>query len=95
MSNDLSEVHDFIRVIPPFDTLSEEQISRLTRNIYIQYVASNSSLPPEGDQKAVLYFIRKGALAYFGNDNELLSKYGEGDLCSVFYCRMKMLKFLL
>lgn len=84
MSNDLSEVHEFIRVIPPFDTLSEAQISQLTRNIYIQYVATHLSLPPEGDKKAVLYFIRKGALAYYGNDNELLSKYGEGDLCSVF-----------
>ncbi len=37
-----------------------------------------------GHKESNLYIIRKGALAYYNQDNELLSKYSEGDLCSVF-----------
>lgn len=86
MSNELNEVLDFIKVIPPFDSLPAEKMSHLTKQIYIQYVAANNTLPPDtnSDNKAVLYFIRKGALAYYDEHKNLLSKYGEGDLCSVF-----------
>ena len=84
MSAELADINDFIKAIPPFDTLSEDKISKLTRCIQIMYSRKGENLPPEGVKERNLYIIRKGALAYYNQDNELLSKYSEGDLCSVF-----------
>ncbi len=84
MSAELADIHDFIRVIPPFDSLTEEKTTKLTKNIQIMYSRKGETLPPDGTKGRNLYIIRKGALAYYNQDNELLSKYSEGDLCSVF-----------
>lgn len=84
MSTELTEINDFITVIPPFDTLSPEQTLKLTKHITIQYVRKGETLPPNNEKGKNLYILRKGALAYYNQENELLSKYSEGDLCSVF-----------
>lgn len=84
MSAELADINDFIKVIPPFDTLSEEKTAKLTKSIQILYSRKGETLPPEGAKERNLYMIRKGALAYYDQDNQLLSKYSEGDLCSVF-----------
>lgn len=84
MSAELADINDFIKVIPPFDTLTEEKTARLTKSIQIQYSRKGETLPPDGNTGRCLYIIRKGALAYYDQDNHLLSKYSEGDLCSVF-----------
>ncbi|MDG1732195.1 MAG: putative nucleotidyltransferase substrate binding domain-containing protein [Thalassotalea sp.] len=90
MSTELADIHDFIKVIEPFNQVSESTIGQIINQISICYVREGEPLPPQGIDKPSLYFLRKGALAYFnvdddGND-ELLGKYGEGDICSVF-CR--------
>ena len=84
MSAELADINDFIKVIPPFDTLDESKIGKLTKSIQILYSRKGETLPPPDVKEANLYIIRKGALAYYNQDNELLSKYSEGDLCSVF-----------
>jgi len=84
MSAELAEINDFIKVIPPFDTLEDDKTAKLTKSIQIVYSRKGETLPPEGSKERNLYIIRKGALAYYNQDNELLSKYSEGDICSVF-----------
>lgn len=84
MSAELADINDFIRVIPPFDTLTEDKTAKLTKSIQILYSRKGETLPPDGIKEAKLFMIRKGALAYYDQDNQLLSKYSEGDLCSVF-----------
>lgn len=84
MSAELADINDFIKVIPPFDTLSEDKTAKLTKSIQILYSRKGETLPPHNSKERSLYIIRKGALAYYNQDNELLSKYSEGDLCSVF-----------
>lgn len=84
MSSDLSEIIDFVKVIPPFDNLATAELETLVKSVEIEYVRQGESMPPNGETAAHLYILRKGALAYFNQDDELLSKYSEGDLCSVF-----------
>ena len=100
MENALTEIHAFVRAIPPFEHLSEDQLEQLLKAINICYVRAQQELPPEGEQGAKLYIVRKGALSYFqlpervdhdhtdqkhsDREQQLLGKYGEGDLCTVF-----------
>lgn len=84
MSTELADIHDFIKAIEPFDQLPDASIASIVRNISICYVRAGEQLPPAGVQQPMLYFLRKGALAYFTEQDELLGKYGEGDICTVF-----------
>lgn len=84
MSADLSEITAFLQKIPPFDLLSQAVINKLVREINICYHRTGESLPPKGDTDAKLYILRKGALVYLAEDKELIAKYGEGDICTVF-----------
>ena len=84
MDADLSEVTAFVQNIPPFDLLSQQVIDKLVREISICYLRAGEKLPPKGSTEAKLYILRKGALAYLAADKELIAKYGEGDVCTVF-----------
>jgi len=85
VNSELAEICDFINATPPFDKLSDEQVQRLTKSINIEYVRQGQKMPSD-DAEPHLYILRKGALAYYDQTGELLSKYSEGDLCSVFLC---------
>ena len=80
----LAEIYSFVQVIPPFDDLPENIVEDIVSEICICYVRRDESLPPKGINDARLYLLRKGALTYLAPDKELLAKYGEGDLCTVF-----------
>jgi CBS domain-containing protein len=84
MDTELSEITAFIREIPPFDILPCAVVDKLVREMSISYVRAGETLPPEGINDARLFILRKGALAYLTADKELIGKYGEGDICTVF-----------
>ena len=86
MDADLSEITAFVEKIPPFDLLSQEVLDKLVREISITYLRAGESILRNTDQAAQLYILRKGALAYLAEDQTLIAKYGEGDMCTVF-CR--------
>ncbi len=84
MTAELAEVSSFLAAIPPFDSIDKVSIEKLTKSVNIQYVRQNEEMPPGKEKRPHLYIIRKGAISYYDNEGELLSKYCEGDLCSVF-----------
>ena len=84
MDTELSEITAFIKEIPPFDLLPSAMIDKLVREMSICYVTAGEQLPPEDLEDARLFILRKGALAYLAVDKELIGKYGEGDVCTVF-----------
>lgn len=84
MAAELAEVSAFLATIPPFDSIDEASIEKLAKSVNIEYVRQNDAMPPNGERRPYLYVIRKGAVSYFDEQNVLLSKYCEGDLCSVF-----------
>ncbi|MGB3725376.1 MAG: putative nucleotidyltransferase substrate binding domain-containing protein [Glaciecola sp.] len=84
MSSELAEISAFLQGIPPFDTLDETAINKLTKTINIEYIRQNDSMPPNNEKRPHLYILRKGAISYYDQSHTLLSKYCEGDICSVF-----------
>lgn len=84
MDNALAEIYSFVQVIPPFEQLPTAILEKIVSEIQITYLRSQTPLPPPEIKDARLYIIRKGALSYFTHQDELLGKYGEGDICAVF-----------
>jgi len=85
MDTELSEISTFIHNIPPFDSLPKQILAQLVRELNINYVRKNESFPPTGINEPRLYILRKGALSCLSIDGELISRLGEGDLCTAFY----------
>lgn len=86
MESALSEISEFIQAIPPMELLPSNVIEQIVKEISICYVRRGQSLPPQGITEENLYILRKGALSHVSEDNELLAKYSEGDICTVFCC---------
>jgi CBS domain-containing protein len=84
MDIELSEISSFIQSIPPFDSLPKSALALLIRELNISYVRKEKMLPPEGINEPRLYIVRKGALSCMSDDGELISRLGEGDLCTEF-----------
>jgi CBS domain-containing protein len=89
MDIELSEISSFIQSIPPFDSLPKSALARLIRELSIHYVRKDETLPPRSVDEPRLYIIRKGALSCVANANELISRLGEGDLCTEF-CKQSL-----
>jgi CBS domain-containing protein len=89
MDIELSEISSFIQSIPPFDSLPKPALAKLIRELNIHYVRKDETLPPKDINESRLYIIRKGALSCVANDNELISRLGEGDLCTEF-CKQSL-----
>lgn len=84
MDSALTEINEFVQAIPPLDLLPSHVIEQVVKEISICYVRRGQPLPPQGTTAKNLYILRKGALSYVTQENELLGKYGEGDICTVF-----------
>jgi len=84
MDIELSEISSFIQSIPPFDSLPKPALAQLVKELNISYVRKEEMLPPEGINEPRLYIVRKGALSCMSDEDELISRLGEGDLCTEF-----------
>ncbi|WP_353518019.1 putative nucleotidyltransferase substrate binding domain-containing protein [Thalassotalea sp. SU-HH00458] len=84
MDTELAEISAFVQTIPPFDQLPPALLSKVVNTISICYLHQGEPLPPSHCAVHPLFIIRKGALNYRDHLDELLGKYGEGDLCTVF-----------
>lgn len=84
MDNALAEIYTFVQAVPPFDQMPKSVLENVVSELNISYLRSNMPLPPEEISEARLYILRKGALSYLSANEELLGKYGEGDLCPLF-----------
>lgn len=89
MDTELSEISSFIQNIPPFDSLPKPALGHLIRELTINYVRKDEALPPKGINEPRLYIVRKGALSCLSNEGELISRLGEGDLCTEF-CKQSL-----
>lgn len=89
MDTELSEISRFIQSIPPFDSLPRPALARLIRELSINYVRKGETLPPKEINEPRLYIVRKGALSCLTNNEELVSRLGEGDLCTEF-CKQSL-----
>lgn len=84
MDAELAEICRFVQEVPPFEHLPVYKLQAITKLISICYVPQDEALPPAQCQGDKLFIIRKGALIYRDQIGELLGKFGEGDLCTIF-----------
>ena len=84
MDSALTEISEFIQAIPPMDLLPSNILEQVVKEISICYVRRGESLPPKDVSDENLYILRKGALSSVTADDELLARYGEGEICTVF-----------
>ena len=84
MDNELSEIYAFVGSIAPFEQLPEETIVNIVSHISICYITAGQALPPQHIETPSFFIVRKGALNYVDQNGDLIGKYGEGDICTVF-----------
>lgn len=80
MDVELIEIREFLAGRPPFDQLCDELLDKLPRELTVRYLRRGTPFPPQDAEQACLYVIRKGAIELRNDRDELVAKYGEGDI---------------
>jgi CBS domain-containing protein len=80
MEVELLEIRDFLAAHPPFAQLPAEALDRLPKSVSIRYLRRGASFPPGDAGGDYLYLLRQGAVEVRSDRDELVAKYGEGDL---------------
>lgn len=80
MEVELLEIRDFLSDVPPFDALSPDALDRLPPSLSIRYLRRGAPFPPAGAEGRFLYVVRQGAVELRNDRDEVVAKYGEGDL---------------
>ena len=83
----LQRILDFMRTVPPFDTLDREELTALARQMEIAYYPRDGTLIRKGDPApAYLYIIQVGSARTTFKDESgreiLVDVWGEGDVLS-------------
>ncbi len=79
MDVELLEIRDFLAGVPPFDVLPADVLTELPRSLTVRYLRRGKAFPPE-NAGAALHVVRQGAVELRNEKDELLAKYGEGDV---------------
>ncbi len=67
----LSEVASFLRIVPLFNSLSDEQLSIVARKVKLRHYPEDCEIVRQGDAGNDLYVLRKGRVAVFVEEGEL------------------------
>lgn len=78
MEIELREVRDFIAQRPPFNTLTDDALDSLPRQVTIRYLRRGSVFPPAAE--ASLYLVRTGAIELRDDKDNLVGMLGENDI---------------
>lgn len=78
-ASELQPITDFLRQLPPFDTLSASTLARCCRTLTIGYYSKASTYVPLDESHPQLYIVRSGAFEVHGDDGDLIDRLGDGD----------------
>jgi len=81
MDVELIEIRDFLASHHPFDLLATATLDHLPKDLAVRYLRRGTPFPPEDADQPYLYVIRAGAIELRNDRDELVAKFGEGDLC--------------
>ncbi len=93
MEIELQEISDFVSTIHPFEHLPQAIIAQLTKKMTIRYIRRGTIVPVEPTTQGRLYLLRKGAVSLLSEQQGLLGKLGEGDICTAFCQLLETIKF--
>ena len=82
MDIELVEIRDFLASHPPFDHLPADALNLLPKAFTVRYFRRGTAFPPKDADQPYLYVVRQGAVEMRSIDGDLVSKLGEGDMCS-------------
>lgn len=80
MNTELIEIREFLAGLPPFDRLGDELLDKLAVELTVRCLGCGTPFPPQDAEQAFLYILRKGAVELHDERDELVAKYGEGDV---------------
>lgn len=80
MEAELQEIQNFLTQYPPFDSLSEEVITRVAQHVEISYVRENTPILNFGSTVEDLYLIRSGVVEIYRRTGELYNRLDQGDI---------------
>ena len=95
MEIELQEISDFLISVHPFENLPQVIIEKLIKNISIRYIRRDTSFIKEFNIPDRLYLLRKGAVSLLSDEDKLLGKLGEGDICTAFCHIEQDIKFTI
>ncbi|MEI6858711.1 MAG: DUF294 nucleotidyltransferase-like domain-containing protein [Shewanella sp.] len=78
-ASELQPISQFIKALPPFDTLTKLALDRCCRSLTIGYYSKASAIVPLDETRPQLYIVRSGAFEVRDDDGELIDRLGEGD----------------
>lgn len=77
---ELIEIRDFLAGLPPFAELPKDALARLPREISVRYLRRATPFPPADADQPYLYVLRSGAIELRDANDQLIDKFGEGEL---------------
>jgi len=98
MEIELQEISDFVGMTHPFEDLPQTVIEQLIKKMTIRYLRRGTILqvePVTPSNEDRLYLLRKGAVTLYSEQQQLLGKLGEGDICTGFCQLQEKIKFTI
>lgn len=77
-ATELQPITNFIKTLPPFDTLSEQLIHQCCQSLSIVYYSKNESLVHVDSNEPQLYIVRSGAFEVTTQKGDLIDRVSEG-----------------
>ena len=84
MNIELKEICDFLANTTPFDKLPLDKVQEITHASAIRYIRRGSPMPPADVSKHLLYVIRTGSIALHSKNDNLIGKFSDGELFTLF-----------
>ena len=76
---EIPEIVDFLRGVPGFDSLTDDQLSIAARSIEIAYYRNGDDILTIGKENDRLHIIRSGAVELLNDNDEMMTRLAEGE----------------
>lgn len=78
MNAELAEVRDFIREIPPFDTLPDRLLDELPAKLEVRYFRRGTVILSVGQPNDTMFILRSGAVDLHDRNGDFVDRRGTG-----------------
>jgi CBS domain-containing protein len=80
MQIEIVEIRDHLARFPPFDSLPENTLSSIARQVEVAYFKAGSEILEYGSEIHHLHYLRSGAVEIYRRSGELYNRLSEGDI---------------
>ncbi len=80
MDVELIEIRDHLKRFPPFETLPDETLDDIARQVEISYFKAGTEILRFNEDIQFLHYLRSGAVEVFRRNGDLYNRLTEGDI---------------